>query len=129
MNAHWNLALTQNVLKSVLGLASPSFPSAWYLALSDQSADPNLGVWSELTIANYSRKSITWAYGGDVYGTNSNQIDFANLGAGSVLGQRIYDASSSGNLLFWADLDLGFSFVTGHTISYGPGLIRIGAIL
>lgn len=129
MNSHWYTTSAKNMFQWYLNLATPSRPTQFWLALSANSADPAAGVWSELTISNYARKQITLTYGGDIYATNSNQLNFANLGAGSILGQRIYDASSSGNLLFWADLDNGIAFATGHTITYNIGQIRVGATL
>lgn len=126
MNAHWEANNATKILKWYLGIASLTRPAAFYLGLSAVSADPNNGPFTDITVANYARKPVTWSFVSNVYAINASQLDFVNLGAGTVIGQGIFDASTGGNLLFWADLDVTVSFGTGHTLSYPQGIIRVG---
>lgn len=126
MSSKWVASTSARVMfQNYLGLAVVAPPGAFYLALSSTSADPAVG-FTELTVANYVRMALTWSYGGDVYATNSAQIDFTNLGAGTVLGQGIYTASTAGTLLWWSDLVTDITFTTGHNISYSPGAVKVG---
>jgi len=82
-------------------------PSAVYLALFT-SAPTDAGGGTELSGNAYARQAITMATSGTspTLCTNSSAVEFPTATAswGTIVAVGVFDASSSGNLLAWADL-------------------------
>jgi len=82
-------------------------PSGVYLALFT-SAPTDAGGGTELSGNAYVRQSITMATSGTspTLCTNSSAVEFPTATAswGTLVAVGIFDASSSGNMLAWADL-------------------------
>jgi hypothetical protein len=101
--------LAQKVLDVEFGLGSFTFPTTGYLALF--TASPGAGnTGTEVSGNNYSRVSVAmssgqWTRSGQTV-TNNNLISFPVFSGtvGTVVAVGIYDAASSGNLLWFADL-------------------------
>lgn len=135
----WNINPQNFMLGSYFGTGGAgTAPSSFWLALGSgtgQTGTPG-GTFLELAVGNYARQQLTWTLNQGT-GTDpatgytltwayvvSNQVSFANLNAGSVLGHRIYDAKTGGNILFWSDLDTTYSWDDGETLTYPA--IQIG---
>ncbi len=110
------------------GTASTSAPSAVYLGLSTASLqDDNSGT--ELTGNNYSRKAITFASasGGSIASNAAVEFDAATGSWGSVSHFGIFDAASSGNLLFHGAFSAAKTIASGDVLKVASGSLTITA--
>ena len=110
------------------GTASTTAPSAVYLGLSTGSlADDNSGT--ELSGNNYSRKAITFASAssGSIASNASVEFDPATGSWGDVSNWGIFDASSSGNLLFHGAFTASKTIATGDILKVASGSLTISA--
>lgn len=110
------------------GTASTTAPSAVYLGLSTGSlADDNSGT--ELSGNNYSRKAITFASasGGSIASNAAVEFDAATGSWGSVSHFGIYDAASSGNLLFHGAFSAAKTIASGDVLKVASGSLTITA--
>jgi len=110
------------------GTASTSAPSAVYLGLSTGSlADDNSGT--ELSGNNYTRKAITFASASSGSIANNSAVEFnsATGSWGTVSHFGIYDASSSGNLLFHGAFSASKAIASGDILKVASGSLTISA--
>ena len=94
------------VLNWLLTSSSVTRPSAWYVGLyasGNQPSDSASGT--ELSGNGYARQSVTFSVTGNS-GTNSGSITFptATSSWGTITFAGIFDASSGGNLIAYAQL-------------------------
>ena len=108
----------------IVGKTSFSMPTA-YVALYT-AAPSDAGGGTEVTGGSYARKSTAGAdwstsSGGSI--SNANAITFATASAswGTVTHFGVFDAASSGNLLFWAALTASKTIGSGDTASFAAG--------
>lgn len=101
--------LSQKVLDAEFGIAAYTFPATCYLALFTASPGPT-NTGNEVSGNNYSRVSVAmnstqWSRTAQTV-TNNNLIAFPVFSGNvnTVVAVGIYDAASSGNLLWYADL-------------------------
>ena len=110
------------------GTASTSAPSAVYLGLSTASLqDDNSGT--ELTGNNYSRKAITFASAssGSIASNAAVEFDAATGSWGSVSHFGVFDAASSGNLLFHGAFSSAKTIASGDVLKVASGSLTITA--
>ncbi len=110
------------------GTASTSAPSAVYLGLSTGSlGDDNGGT--ELSGNNYTRKAITFASAssGSIASNASVEFNSATGSWGTVSHFGIYDASSSGNLLFHGAFSASKAIASGDVLKVASGSLTISA--
>ena len=110
------------------GTASTSAPSAVYLGLSTASLqDDNSGT--ELTGNNYSRKAITFASAssGSIASNAAVEFDAATGSWGSVSHFGVFDAASSGNLLFHGAFSAAKTIASGDVLKVASGSLTITA--
>ena len=110
------------------GTASTSAPSAVYLGLSTASLnDDNSGT--ELSGSGYTRKAITFASASSGSIANNSAVEFptATGSWGTVSHFGIYDASSSGNLLFHGAFSASKAIASGDILKVASGSLRISA--
>lgn len=118
--------LEGKVLDHIFGLASFSAPATVYMALFTATPGDS-GGGTEVTGGSYVRKAVTndntqWSRTGDTV-TNLNAIDFVTPTAdwGIVGWVGVYDASTSGNLLFWAALLSTQDIHNTDPVGFAPG--------
>lgn len=110
------------------GTASTSAPSAVYLGLSTASlADDASGT--ELSGNNYTRKAITFASasGGSIASNSAVEFNSATGSWGTVSHWGIWDASSSGNLLFHGAFTASKAIASGDILKVASGSLTISA--
>lgn len=115
-------------LEHFTGTSSTSSPSAVYLGLSTASLqDDNSGT--ELTGNNYSRKAITFASAssGSIASNAAVEFNAATGSWGSVSHFGIYDAASSGNLLFHGAFSAAKTIASGDVLKVASGSLTITA--
>jgi hypothetical protein len=96
--------LENKILEHSLGKTAYTMPTA-YVALYT-AAPTDAGGGTEVSGGSYSRQTVTWgaASGGSI--TNSAAINFpvATAAWGTIVAVGIFDASTTGNLLWWGTL-------------------------
>ena len=118
--------LENKLLDHTLGGAAFTQPAGLYLALSTGSfADDNSGT--ELSGSNYSRKSMTFAAASSGSAATNAAVEFdAATGSwGTVSHYGIYDASTSGNLLFHGSFTASKTIATNDILKVASGSITI----
>jgi hypothetical protein len=119
--------LENKVLDLLLGNVSYTVPSTVYIALYT-SAPTDAGGGTEVSGGGYSRVAVTnnttnfpSASGGSK--SNGTTITFPTATAdwGTVVAVGIFDASTSGNLLFWANLTTSKTIQNGDTAQFAAG--------
>lgn len=119
--------LENEVLDHVLGNSAYSAPATVYIAL--YTVDPSdAGGGTEVTGGSYARVAVTnngtnWPAASG--GSKSNGTDFtfptASAGWGVVTAMGIFDAATSGNLLYWAELTTDKTINSGDTAKFSIG--------
>jgi len=110
------------------GRASTSAPSAVYLGLSTGSlGDDNGGT--ELSGNNYTRKAVTFAAAssGSIASNAAVEFNAATGSWGSISHFGVYDAASSGNLLFHGAFSAAKTIGSGDVLKVASGSLTITA--
>lgn len=118
--------LENKLLDHTLGGTAFTQPSTLYLALSTVSfADDASGT--ELSGSNYSRKSITFAAASSGSAATNAAVEFdaASGSWGSVGYWAIWDASTTGNMLFHGSFTAAKTIATGDVLKVASGSITI----
>ena len=118
--------LEKKVLDYVLRDTADWAPSAVYLAL--HTADPlDAGSGAEVSGGSYARQACAFdaahATGGNT--ANTDAETFANMPACTVTHIGVWDAASSGNLLFHTAVTTSKAVLAGDTISVAAGAVTI----
>jgi|TARA_R100000479_G_scaffold136879_1_gene73469 hypothetical protein len=110
------------------GTASTSAPSAVYLGLATASLQDDASG-TELTGNNYTRKAITFASasGGSIASNSAVEFNSATGSWGDVSHWGIFDASSSGNLLFHGSFTASKTIASGDILKVASGSLTITA--
>lgn len=119
--------LEDAVLNHILRNTSMTSPTTIYVGLFT-AAPSDAGGGTELSGDGYSRQSVAFddpAGGGTTQ--NSAQVSFTASGGnwGSVTHFALFDASSSGNMLFWAALDTSRTVNDGDTLDFDAGELTV----
>ena len=119
--------LENALLNQIFRGTAYSFPGTLYVGLYTV-APSDAGGGTEVSGNNYARVSVTantsnWAESTSGATSNSGAITFPQASGnwGTVVALGIFDASSSGNLLAWADLTTSKLVGNGDTPSFAAG--------
>ena len=103
-------------------------PTNWYVALYT-GAPSDSGGGTEVSGAGYARQSVAFDAAATPGGTTSNSGDVSFTAAGGNYGTvthlGIFDASSSGNLLWHGALTADKTVEDGDTITFTAGNIDL----
>lgn len=105
---------------------SATRPTAWYVAL--YTAAPNdAGGGTEVSTGGYARQSVTFGAASGGTCSNTGQVDFTASGGnyGTVTHVGIFDAVTSGNLLWHGALSASKVIDDGDTLSFAVGNIDL----
>ena len=110
------------------GRASTTAPSAVYIGLAVGSIADDAGG-TELSGNNYTRKAITFAVasGGSIASNASVEFNSATGSWGTVAYWGIWDASTSGNLLFHGAFTASKAIASGDILKVASGSLTISA--
>ena len=117
-----NLALTY-----LFTTGSVTRPTAWYVGLFT-AAPSDTGGGTEVSGGSYTRKVATFTVSGtSTLATNSAAIEYdaATASWGTIVAVAIYDASTAGNFLAWADLTTNKTIDTGDILRIPSGDLDI----
>jgi len=110
------------------GTASTSSPSAVYLALATASFNDDASG-TELSGNNYSRQAITFGSASSGSISNNAAVEFpaATGNQGTISHFAIFDAASSGNMLFHGAFASGKLIESGDILKVAVGSLTITA--
>lgn len=116
------------VLDWLLTNASATRPTAWYVALYTV-APGEAGGGTEVSGGSYARTAVTFTVSGTAPTTASNSaaVEFptATGSWGTIVAAGIFDASTSGNLLAYADLTTSKTVDSGDVLRFNTGEIDV----
>ena len=101
-------------------------PTNTYLALlTDDPTDAGITSGKEVAGGSYARQQITWGSANAGLIQNSAQIQFTNMPTTAIRYWAIMDASSSGNMLYYAKLPVDYLVTSGNTVTVAVGNLGI----
>jgi hypothetical protein len=119
--------LENEILDHVLGAAAYSAPATVYAALFTSSPS-DAGGGTEVATGSYARVAITnnatnWPAAAGGSKSNGTAITFPTATAnwGTIVAVGIFDASTAGNLLFWATLTNSRTVFTSDVLTFPAG--------
>jgi len=116
------------VLDWLFTTASATRPTSWYVALYTV-APGEAGGGTEVSGGSYARVSATFTVSGTAPTTasNSSAVEFAEASGswGTIVAAGIFDASTSGNLIAFANLTTSKTIDTGDVLRFNTGEIDI----
>lgn len=116
------------VLDWLFTTASATRPTSWYVALYTVAPGEG-GGGTELSGSGYARQSATFTVSGTAPTTASNSaaVEFpeATGSWGTIVAAGIFDASTSGNLIAFANLTTSKTIDTGDVLRFNTGEIDI----
>ena len=120
--------LENKVLEHVFENSAYTAPSTLYAALFTV-APSDTGGGTEVSGGGYVRKTAAFTVSGTnpTTATNGSAIEYptATAGYGTVVAVGVFDASSSGNLLPYANLDSSKVVSTGDVFRFNAGDLDI----
>lgn len=116
------------LLNFLMTTGTATRPTNWYLAL--YTAAPNdAGGGTEVSGNGYSRQTVAWDAASGTGGTTSNSgnVTFTASGGnfGNVTHIGIFDASTSGNLLWHGAMAASKQVNAGDSIQFATGSIDL----
>lgn len=116
------------VLDWLLTSGSATRPTAWYVALYTV-APTDTGGGTEVSGTDYARTAVTFTVSGTSPATaaNSAAVEFPEAGGswGTVVAAGIFDASSAGNLLAYANLTSSKAVDTGDVLRFNTSALTV----
>ena len=124
--AEFSNYLENALINAVLRNTSYTSPTTVYVGLfTDDPTDADTGT--EVTGGSYARTAVTFGAPSNGVSTNSADVTFptATAGWGTVTHIGIYDASTSGNLLFHTILDTPKTIDSGDIFKITTGNLSV----
>lgn len=117
--------LETRVLQWALTAGSPTRPTAWYIGLFT-AAPGEAGGGTELSGGAYVREEATFTVSGDT-ASNSAAIEWpaATTDWGTITHVAVFDASTAGNMLVYAELTASKTISTGDILRIPLGDLDI----
>ena len=118
--------LENALINATLRNTTYTSPATVYAALF--TSDPtDAGSGTEVTGGSYTRKAITFGAPSNGVSTNSAAVEFdaATANWGTITHFGIYDASSSGNLLYHGALTTSKAIDSGDVFKFASGNISV----
>tara|TARA_R110002012_G_scaffold3575_8_gene16813 strand:+ start:1123 stop:1509 length:387 start_codon:yes stop_codon:yes gene_type:complete len=118
--------LENALINHTLRNSALSAPSAVYVSLHTANPDEDASG-SELSGSAYARQAATFASPSNGVSTTSGDINFpqATGSWGTVSHIGIWDASSSGNMLYYTALDASKTIATGDILKIAAGSLTV----
>lgn len=115
------------VLDWLFTTASATRPTSWYVALYTVAPGEG-GGGTEVSGGSYARQAATFTVSGTATtAENSTAIEFptATGSWGTIVAAGIFDASTSGNLIAFADLTASKTISSGDVLRFNAGTLTI----
>lgn len=117
--------LETRVLQWALTNGSPARPTAWYIGLFT-AAPGEAGGGTEVSGGSYVREDATFTVSGDT-ASNDAAIEWpaATADWGTITHVAVFDASTAGNMLVYAELTTAKAIATGDILRIPLGDLDI----
>lgn len=116
--------LEDKVLKHVFTNTSYTPAATLYVGLFT-AAPTDAGGGTEVSGGSYARQSMAFTVSGSnpTLATNSGAVEFPTATAswGTIVAAAVFDASTSGNMLAWADLTNNKTIADGDVFRFPAG--------
>jgi len=116
------------VLDFLFTASTATRPTAWYVALYTV-APGEAGGGTECSGTSYARQSASFTVSGTApaQAANSAAVEFPTAGGswGTIVAAGVFDASTSGNLLAYADLTTSKTIDTGDVLRFNTGTLIV----
>lgn len=116
------------VLTWLLTTSSATRPTTWYVALYTVAPGEG-GGGTEVSGGSYARQAVTFTVSGTAptQAANSAAVEFPTASAswGTVVAAAIFDASTSGNLLAFADLTTSKTIDSGDVLRFNADTLVV----
>lgn len=116
------------VLDWLFTTTSVTRPTTWYVALYTVAPGEG-GGGTEVSGGSYARQSVTFTVSGTAptQAANSTAVEFptATGSWGTVVAAAIFDASTSGNMLAYADLTTSKTIDSGDVLRFNASTLVI----
>lgn len=116
------------VLDWLLTANTATRPTSWYVALYTV-APTDTGGGTEVSGTSYARTAVSFSVSGTSPTTaeNSAAVEFPVAGGswGTVVAAGVFDASTSGNLLAYANLTTSKTIDTGDVLRFNAGALTV----
>jgi len=116
------------VLDWLFTTTSVTRPTVWYVALYTVAPGEG-GGGTEVSGGSYARQSVTFTVSGTAptQAANSTAVEFptATGSWGTVVAAAIFDASTSGNMLAYADLTTSKTIDSGDVLRFNASTLVI----
>lgn len=116
------------VLTWLLTTSSATRPTTWYVALYTVAPGEG-GGGTEVSGGSYARQAVTFTVSGTAptQAANSAAVEFPTASAswGTVVAAAIFDASTSGNLLAFADLTTSKTIDSGDVLRFNASTLVV----
>lgn len=113
--------LEDKVLKHVFTNTAYTAPSTLYVGLFTV-APTDAGGGTEVSGGSYARQTATFTVSGSspTQAANSAAVEFPTASAnwGTIVAAAVFDASTSGNMLAWADLTANKTISSGDVFRF-----------
>ena len=127
--------LEQKIIEAVLKNTTFAGGTNTYVGLHTAQATPESSTVTEVSGGSYARQAMlaasAWSAGGQVSAAyevnNAADVVFpvATADWGTIVGFGIYDALTSGNLLYYGALDTSKSILTGDQFKFVAANLKI----
>lgn len=116
--------LRTKIVRHALGQAAYTMPAGTHLALF--TSDPTVNnTGTEVVGGSYARQPITWGTEADGRLPHTGTITFSSLPATTITHWAIFDASSGGNLLYFAPFEVAINRTAGQSLAIAAGNVAI----
>ncbi len=116
------------VLTWLLTNGSATRPTSWFIALYTVAPGEG-GGGTEVSGGSYARQAVTFTVSGTAptEATNSGAVEFPTATAnwGTVVSAAIFDASTSGNMLAYANLTTSKTIDSGDVLRFNAGTLDV----
>lgn len=122
MAAQKSSYLKTKAIKHILGIASFTMPTNVYLALF--TGDPTAaGTGPEVSGGSYARKVLGSSFAAESGGSVATNADvvFSSMPTCSVTHWGLFDASTSGNLLYYGQFEVASALTSGDSFTIASG--------
>lgn len=118
--------LENALLNAVLRNTSYTSPSTVFVALYTDNPGEG-GTGTEVSGGSYARVAGTFGAPSDGVSTNSSAIEFAQATGswGTVSHMALYDAITSGNMLFYGSLTTSKAIESGDIFKFASGQLSV----
>jgi hypothetical protein len=116
------------VLDWLFSAASATRPTSWFVALYTVAPGEG-GGGTEVSGGSYARQSATFTISGTAptQAANTSAIEFPTASGswGTIVAAGVFDASTGGNLLAFADLTASKTIGSGDVLRFDAGTLVI----